>query len=77
MKKSKEIIQKKMNGKYLIKVIEQLLLMFCLPKKKNYILPVFSKHKSNREKQVILLMISIGERCHYLALKKLSAYRKI
>ena len=33
-----------------------------------------SKHNSNREKQVILLMISNGEKqWHYLAVKKLSA----
>ena len=33
-----------------------------------------SKHKSNREKQVILLMISNGEKkWHCLAVKKLSA----
>ena len=31
-----------------------------------------SKHNLNREKQVILLMISNGENCHYLVLKKLS-----
>ena len=32
-----------------------------------------SKRNSNREKQVILLMISNGEGKHYLAAKKLSA----
>ena len=32
-----------------------------------------SKHNSNRDKQVILLMISNGERWHYLAVKKFSA----
>ena len=31
------------------------------------------KHNSNREKQVILLMIPNGEKWHYLAIKKLSA----
>ena len=35
-----------------------------------------SKHNSNREKQVILLMISNGEKWHYLALEKLSALLK-
>ena len=35
-----------------------------------------SKHNSNREKQVILLMISNGEGCHYLTIKKLSALLK-
>ena len=32
-----------------------------------------SKYTSNRENQVILLMIPNGEGCHYLAVKKLSA----
>ena len=33
----------------------------------------FSKHYSNRAKQVILIMISNGEWLHYLVAKKLSA----
>ena len=42
--------------------------------KKEKIYPAYvSKHNSNREKQVILLMISNGEKWHYLAVKKLSA----
>ena len=42
--------------------------------KKEKIHPAYvSKHNSNREKQVILLMISNGERCHSIALKKLPA----
>ena len=41
-------------------------------KKKKYIL-LYIRHKSNREKQVILLMISNGEKWQYLAFKKLSA----
>ena len=41
-------------------------------KKKKY--PAFvSKHNSNHEKQVFLLMILNGEGWHYLAVKKLSA----
>ena len=32
-----------------------------------------SKHNSNREKEVILLMFPNGDRCHYLVVKKLSA----
>ena len=32
-----------------------------------------SKHNLNRENQVILLMITEGEKWHYLAVKKLSA----
>ena len=40
----------------------QLLLMFCMLKIYIYIYSAFfSKHDSNREKQVILLMISNGE----------------
>ena len=35
-----------------------------------------SKHYSNREKQVILLMIANGEGWHYLAVKKQSALLK-
>ena len=47
--------------------------MFFLLKKKKYPANV-SKHNSNREKQVILLTISNGEKLwHYLAMKKLSA----
>ena len=49
--------------------------MFCMQKK--YIL-LFSKHSSNFEKQVILIMISNGEKgqWHYLAAKKLLALLK-
>ena len=58
-----------------------MLLIFYIPKKKNYI----SEHNSNREKQVILLMISNVEGCeakskgrwHYLAEKKLSPSLKV
>ena len=47
-------------------------MFFMLKKKKIY--PAYvSKHNSNREKQVILLMISNGEKWHYLTLKKFSA----
>ena len=36
--------------------------------------PAFvSKHNSNREKEVILSMISNGDKWHYLAVKKVSA----
>ena len=42
--------------------------------KKEKIYPAYvSKNNSNCEKQVILLMISNGEKWHYLAVKKLSA----
>ena len=59
-----------MIGKSLKKIIEQLLLMFYMLKQNpTYI----SKHNSNRENQVILLMISQGEGWYYLAVKRLSA----
>ena len=43
--------------------------------RKEKVYPAYvSKHNSNREKQVILLIISNGEKLwHYLAVKKLSA----
>ena len=44
----------------LIKIMEQLLLMFCTLKKKKYIYA--SKHNLNHEKQVILLIISNGDK---------------
>ena len=47
--------------------------MFCMLKKKRYILLYVSKHNSNREKQVILLMIPTGKGLYYLAVKKISA----
>ena len=41
---------------------------------KKEIYPAYlSRYNSNREKQIILLMISNGEGWHYLAVKKLSA----
>ena len=42
-------------------------------KKGKIYLAYVSKHNSNPEKQVILLMISIEEKWHYLAVKKLLA----
>ena len=46
--------------------------MFCILKKKKKYVPYVSKHNSNREKQVILLMITNGEGWYYLAAKNLS-----
>ena len=37
--------------------------MFCMLKKKNTYPVYVSKHSSNHEQQVILLIISNGERC--------------
>ena len=48
--------------------------MFYLLKKKKIYPADVSKHDSNREKQVIILMIPNGEGWHYLAVKKLSAW---
>ena len=42
-------------------------------KKENIYAAYVSKYNSNREKQVILLMISNGEKWHYLAVKEISA----
>ena len=62
-----------MIGKNLRKIIEQLLSMFCVLKKKRC--PAYiSKHNSNCEKQVILLMIPNGERSQYLEVKKLPVF---
>ena len=48
-------------------------IMFCMLKKEKIYPAYVSKHDSHREKQVILLMISNGEKqWHYLAVKKLS-----
>ena len=47
------------------------LIMFCILKKKKYILLILQK--INREKQVILLIISNEEGWHNIAVKKLSA----
>ena len=48
--------------------------MFCIAEKEKNISCLYSKHNSNREKQVILLMIrNCKKLLHYLAVKKLSA----
>ena len=49
--------------------------MFCMLKKEKTYPTYVSKHNSNREKQVILSLISNGEKegWYYLAVKKLSA----
>ena len=45
--------------------------MFCMLKKEKIYPAYVSKHNSNRENQVILLMIRNEEKLHYLAVKKL------
>ena len=51
----------------------RIVLMFCMLKKKKVRPAYVSKHNSNCEKQIILLMITNGEVWHYLAVKKLSS----
>ena len=58
-----------MIGKTLRRIIEQLLSRYST----SQCIPNVSKHDSNHEKQVILLMVPNGEGWHYLAVKKLSA----
>ena len=50
--------------------------MFYILKKKNIYPPYVSKHKSNREKHVILLMFPNGEEWHYLAVKNYQFYQE-
>ena len=50
--------------------------MFCMLKKKKTYPAYVPKHNSNREKQIILLMIPNVEGWHYLAVKKPSALLK-
>ena len=53
-----------MNGKNFMETFEQFLLMFCMLKKKTYILPI---------KTSFLSTVPNGEGWHYLAVKNLSA----
>ena len=48
--------------KHLRKIIRQLLLIFCILKKKEIYPAYISKIKSNYEKKIILLMIPIEEK---------------
>ena len=48
--------------------------MFCMLKKKKTNSGYASKPNSDREKEIILLMIQNRERWHYLALKKVSTF---
>ena len=51
--------------------------MFYVLKKRKNIYPTYvSKHNSNREKQVILLMILNVKKWHYLAIIKLSVLQE-
>ena len=62
-----------MIGTGLRKIIQQMFLIFYIPKKKKYVELIFHIYNSTHEKQLILLMISIEEKegCHYLSVKKL------
>ena len=64
-----------MIGKGLKKIIQQLLLIFCIPKKKKYfqIMFQFINHNSTLEITIIKWMIPNKEKegWHYLAVKKL------
>ena len=51
--------------------------MFCMLKKKKIYPAYVSKHNSNREKQLILLAISNGEKWNYLEVKKQPALFRI
>ena len=62
-----------MTGKNLRKNHRTIALNILYAKKEKIYLGYVSKHNSNRENQVIILMISNGEGWHYLAIKKLSA----
>ena len=66
--------QKKMIGKKFEKNNVTIALNISYAKKEKIYPAYISKHNSNREKQVILLMISNREeRKHFLAVKKISA----
>ena len=51
-----------------------MLLMFCMPKKKELCPAYISKLNSNRVKKVMLLMIPNEEKWHYLAVKNYKHY---
>ena len=63
-----------MIGKGLRKITQQLLLLFCMLKKKEICPAYISKINSNYEKQIVLLMIRNEEKegWNYLAVKELS-----
>ena len=50
--------------------------MFCMLKKKKIYPAYVSKHNSNHEKQVILLMIANGEKWHVLQQKIISIIKR-
>ena len=65
-----------MIGKNLSNIMSLLLLMFCMLKNKKIYPAYVSKHNSNYEKQVVLLMIPNIQEWHYLTVKKLPALFK-
>ena len=48
--------------------------MFCMLEKKEIYATYVSKHNTNREKQVIILMISNGDEWHYITVIKLPTF---
>ena len=51
--------------------------MFCIQKRKNYILLLFQNITQNSEKQIIILVISNREQqWHYLAVKNYQHYKE-
>ena len=65
--------QNKMIGKILRKINVAIAANILYAKKEKIYRAYVSKHNSNHEKQVILLMILNGEGWHYLAVKELPA----
>ena len=62
-----------MTGKYMQKMISQLLLMFYILKKEIIYHAYVLKHNSNREKEITLLIFPNGERWPYITTKQSSA----
>ena len=64
-----------MIGKRLKKIVEKLLLIFSVPKKKKYVQFMSQKILQTVKKQIILLMIPNEEKegLHYLAVKNIIA----
>ena len=65
--KERNFPSEKYDWKNVRKIIEQLLSIFCMLKKKVYILPMFQNKIWNTKNEVILLMIPNGKGRHYLA----------
>ena len=65
------------NALNVLYTMEELLLMFCILKKEKISPAYVSKHNSNHEKQILLLMILNRQGWwHYLAVKKLCIIKR-